>query len=100
MAEDELPDFTGRVVVFYVTGPPAGMSNGIIMEHAEFRRWGGKLFVVGRTPEKTDSMWASRLQGGVAWDSVAHYLLFDSREDYERRMADATPGLARRAFRT
>jgi hypothetical protein len=99
MAEDELPDFSGKVVLFYVASPPAGLANGVIMEQAEFRRFGGKLLVIGRTPDKTDPMWASHLQSGVAWDSMVHYLVFDSRAEYERRMSDATPGLAKRLGR-
>jgi len=96
---DELPDFSGKVVLFYVTSLAGGMANGVVVEQAEFRRFGQKLFVVGRTPEKTDSMWASRLENGVAWDAVVHYLVFASREEYERRMANAAPGLAKRFAR-
>jgi len=96
VVSDTLPDFSGKLVLFYVRNSPGGMANGVVIEHGTFSRFGGRLFVVGRTPEKTDSMWAARLEGGIAWDAVLHYLVFVSREDYERRMANAAPGLAKR----
>jgi len=91
-----MPDFTGKVVVFYVADPPRGVDTGVIMEYVEFRRFGDRLFVVGRIPENAESQWVSRLQSGVAWDAVVHYLVFDSREDYARRAASAKPGFLQR----
>ena len=38
MVDNELPDFSGKVVVFYMASPPAGTTNGVIMEEAQFRR--------------------------------------------------------------
>lgn len=99
MADNNLPDFTGKLVVLYVTSPPAGMDAGVILEYPEFRRFGERLFVVGRVPEKIDSAWASRPQSAVAWNSIVHYLIFDSREDCERRVASAKPGLVKRLFK-
>jgi hypothetical protein len=84
--------------VFYVRSPPAGIDAGIVMEYAEFRRLGNKLFVVGRIPEIVNAGWASRLQSAVSWDSVVHYLIFDSREDYQTRIASGKPSLLRRLF--
>ena len=92
----DLPDFSGKVVVFYVSDPPAGIDNGVVLEYVELRSHGGRLFLVGRVPEKMDSAWVARLPAGVAWDSVIHYVVFDSREDFERRTSTPRPGLLRR----
>jgi hypothetical protein len=54
------------------------------------------LFLVGRVPEKVEADWASRLLSGIAWDAVVHYLVFDSREEYERRTASGKTGLMSR----
>ena len=95
---DELPDFTGKVVIFYVQHPPPGADSGMAMEYVEFKRLGGRLFAIGRVPENFESEWVSRLPGAVAWDAVVHYLVFDSREDYGRRTASARPTLVQRFF--
>ena len=41
---DELPEFSGKVVLFYVTTLARGMANGVVVEQAEFRRFGQKLY--------------------------------------------------------
>jgi hypothetical protein len=98
VSDDTVPNFKGKLVVCYVASPPRGMDGGVLMEFAEFRRFGQKLFLVGRVPEKVDASWASRLQSGIAWDAVVHYLVFDSREDYERRTAAGKGNLMSRLF--
>ena len=87
MDEDNLPEFKGKVVALYVANPPACLQNGIVFEYASFARQGGRLFVVGRLPEYSpyDNNWNAKLQGGIPWDSVVHYILFDSHEDYAKR---------------
>ena len=87
MPEDTLPNFTDRVVTFYVADAPRGIEAGIAMEHVEFKRLGGRLFAIGRVPEMSASQWVSHLQSAIAWDSVVHYLVFDSHEDFRTRMA-------------
>ena len=57
------------------------------MEHVEFKRLGGRLFVIGRVPEMLGSEWVSQLHSAIAWDSVVHYLVFESHEDFRTRMA-------------
>ena len=98
MAEQEtevpsLPDFSGKLVIFYLAGASRAVEGGVLLEYVEPRWVGRKLFLAGRTPETSESQWVSKLQAGVAWDSVTHYLVFDSREDYERRTASGKPGL-------
>ena len=90
------PDFSGKVVVFYLANAPRDSESGVVMEYVEFRRLQGRWFLTGRVPEWVDFQWASRLQQAVAWDSVIHYIIFDSREDYERRLALGKPSLAQR----
>lgn len=94
--EGDRPDFSGKVVVFYLANAPRDSDRGVVMEYVEFRRLQGRWFLTGRVPEYVDFQWASRLQQGVAWDSVIQYLVFDSREDYERRGALCKPSLAQR----
>ena len=96
MVDAELPDLSGKLVAFYLSSAPPAIKSGVILEDPEFRRFGERLFVIGRVPESSD--WNGGLQTAVAWDSVIHYLIFDSREDYERRKASVRPRRKRRWF--
>ncbi len=94
---DAPPDFSGKVVMFYLA--TAGSSErGAVMEYVEHRRLGARWFLVGRVPELGDSEWVSKLQTGIAWDSVIQYIIFDSRDDYETRAALGRPTLSQRLF--
>ena len=91
MSEKNLPDFTGKLVIFYTRNAPRGIQDGILLEFASFIEYGGKLFVIGRVPS-TDSKgldWVSNLQAGLAWEDVTHFMIFDSREEYIERMGKA-----------
>ena len=101
MSEEGLPDFYGKVIVVYVANAPHGIQDGIVLEFASIEKYAGRLFIVGRVPSVDGSSgdWSANLQGGVAWDSVAHYLIFDSREDYMRRMRKHNKPLLQRIFK-
>jgi hypothetical protein len=100
MSEEKLPDFYGKVIVIYVSNAPHGIQDGIMLEFASLEQYAGRLFIVGRVPSIDGSSgdWSANLQGGVAWDSVTHYLIFDSREDYIRRMPKPAKPLLQRVF--
>ena len=90
MELESLPDFSGKVVVLYLSGEVS--STGVILEYATFKCLGGRLFVEGRHPEIRFQEWTSHLESGVAWDDVTNYLVFDSREDCESRLTSQLPG--------
>jgi hypothetical protein len=50
MPENKLPDFSGKVVLFYVNNAPGGLQDGVLMEYISFAELGGKLFLTGRIP--------------------------------------------------
>jgi len=90
MSEDatlqkDLPDFRGKLVVFYLADPTQALAGGVLLEFPEFKVLAGRTFVVGRSPELIGMEWASNLPSAVAWDSVLHYMVFDSRADYLER---------------
>ena len=100
MHDDNLPDLKGKVVALYVANPPSYLQNGVVFEYASFVRQGGRLFVVGREPEYSpyDEHWSAKLQAGVPWDAVVHYVLFESHEDYVSRCPRVKPTWWRRFF--
>jgi hypothetical protein len=100
MAETKLPDFSGKLVLFYTSNAPRGIQDGVLMEFVSFADYGGRLFLTGRIPsvDEKDMDWVSNLQAGISWTDVTHYIVFDSREDYLSRMGLANPPLLRRLF--
>ena len=86
-----LPDWSGKLVLLYLSGAPHGVEAGVVFEYPEFRLLGSRLFLLGRIPEVHGQQWVAKLQLGVAWDSVVSYLVFDSRDDYQQRMSSAKP---------
>lgn len=84
-----LPDFTDKIVVFYLSSPPHPIVDGIAVELPSFAKYEGRLFVIGRIPELAGDDWVTNLTTAVAWDAVISYLVFDSREDYIKRMSGA-----------
>ena len=91
MQKDNLPDFTGKMVIFYNRNAPRGIQDGILLEFASFIDYGGKLFIKGRIPSTDEKGidWVSNLQAGIAWDDVTHFMIFNSRDDYIDRMGNA-----------
>ena len=83
---NELPDFTGKILVIYVSNPSRPIQDGLVLEFPAFRKIDNQLFITGRIPEFGGDNWISQLQTGIAWHAVQSYLIFDSREDYMRRM--------------
>ena len=95
--EETIADFSGKVVWLEIAGAPAARG-GILMEYVEFRNIAGRVYLVGRMVEGDISGWLSATEAGVAWDAVIHYLLFTSREDYEKRSSSHKPSLRERIF--
>ena len=94
MTQGKLPDFSGKVVLFYMAGASGGLQDGVLMEYISFAEYGDKLFLTGRIPtfDERGQDWVSNLQAGVSWNEVVHYVIFESREDYiSRTMTDNVP---------
>lgn len=87
MTENKLPNFSGKLVLFYTNNAPRGIQDGVLMEFVTFTEYGGRLFLTGRIPsvDERGVDWVSNLQAGICWDDVVHYIVFESREDYLSR---------------
>jgi hypothetical protein len=92
-----MPDFAGKIVVFYMASGAASLS----LESIEASLLGGRATLVGRVPQFSGDEWISTLPAAVVWEHVSHYIVFDSHEDYRRRMGVATAesGIFRRLSR-
>jgi hypothetical protein len=81
--KNTLPDFTEKVV----TVSFAGAGNSQAIEYPRWETQGGKLFLVGTVPRGGSTYdWCHGLVAAVAWDQVSDYLVYDSPDDYQRRL--------------
>jgi hypothetical protein len=90
-----LPDFSGKWVLIDVAGASPNVGP-VVMESAQFRSYGGRLFLIGRATEIAE--WLAGVETAVAWDNVSHYQVFDSREHYMERVKRHRPTLRERLF--
>ena len=74
-------EFAGKIAMFYMNDGGASLT----LEYIEVTTLGDRLFLSGRVPERRGEEWVSKLRGGVAWEHVSHYLLFDSHDEFSRR---------------
>lgn len=94
MTPSKLPDFSGKLILFYMGNAPGALQDGVLMEFISFTEYGEKLFLTGRIPtfDERGQDWVSNLQAGIAWKDVVHYVIFESRDDYiSRTMTDNVP---------
>lgn len=79
MNKDSLPDFSGKCISLMLIDEK--YSHDLNDPHFEYQ--GGRLFIVGIIPEiSTSSGWSGNQIGGVAWDRVRDYVLFQNFESY------------------
>jgi|SRR5271169_375380 len=92
-AEDLKAWLEGKLVLFYLASSPPALANGVLLENVHIERRGARVLCLGRVPYIRDSDWMANLQGAVAWESVMHVVLFDSREDFKKRSIASESGL-------
>lgn len=79
MTKEALPDWSGKCVSMMLIDE----SHSHDLNNPHFEYQGGRLFIIGTIPENaTDSGWSSNQIGGVAWDRVRDYVLFENIESY------------------
>ena len=84
----DLPDFSGGKVVWFETAGQSEKAAGVLLEHIEFKGYGGRLFAAGRMAQaKAVDGWLSGAPAAVAWDSVVNFIVFASRDEYGKRAA-------------
>jgi len=44
MEDQNLPDFKGKIVLFYTRNAPRAMQDGIVLEYVTFIKYDNKLF--------------------------------------------------------
>jgi hypothetical protein len=82
--KNTFPNFSGKLVSLSMTGD----SHTYTMERARFESQGGRVFLVGIVPRGgSRGDWSEGAGCAIAWDVVTDYLVFDSVEHYQKRLA-------------
>lgn len=74
-------EFAGKIAMFFMNNGEASLT----LEYIEVTTVGDRLILSGRIPERSGEEWVAKLRGGVAWEHVSHYVLFDTQDDFTRR---------------
>ena len=79
MNKEARPNFSGKCISMMLIDE----SHSHDLNNPHFEYQGGRLFIIGTIPEiATDSGWSANKTGGVAWDRVRDYVLFENIDSY------------------
>ena len=84
MTEKNLPDLTGKVVLVYPNHSSEAFGSGLVLEYPEFREYGDRLFLYGRTVGWSGDNW--NIPAAIAWDSISSFMIFSSRDELQSNM--------------
>ncbi len=76
------------IMLIYTAFAGPSSASGVAVEGCRTETHFGRSFLVGTVP-LSQRDWAAGLRVAVAWDQVAHCLVFDSVAEYERRLSQA-----------
>jgi len=81
--KNTLPNFCGKTVSLALIGAESAR----IIVDPHFETLGGRLFLIGEIPKGASRHdWMEGLEGAVAWDRVEEFVVFDSFDDYIKRL--------------
>jgi hypothetical protein len=75
------PVFIGKVALVYLTDAPEEFAGGLAIKDPVVENLNGRLFVTGVVPEGLQD-WSSGQRIGVAFEQVAHFLEFESEQEF------------------
>ena len=82
--KSKLPNFKGKMVSILSEGE---VTPSLIAD-THFEIQAGRLFLVGTIPKGgSTGDWVAGLSCAVAWETVQEYIVFESAEDYAKRVA-------------
>jgi hypothetical protein len=75
--------FEGKVVSVVCENEDTGQ----LIDSPKFESQGGRLFIVGTVPnESSRDNWMEGLTTAIAWDAVQDYVVFESMDDFLKRL--------------
>lgn len=83
--------FENRVILAYLIDPPEEFAGGVAISDPHVEEMMGRTFITGTVPQEYD--WSSGAKVSVAFDQIAHFLEFESEEDFLSRSGPPIPGM-------
>ena len=77
-------DWKDKVVLFYAKSAGPELGTGIVIESPIVKELFGKPYFVGRSPKYDE--WTAGLSTAILVEEVFHFVIFDSLEDFQRRI--------------
>ena len=99
MEQNDLPDFSGKVLIVYTANAPRPCQDGTVLEYAQLEKRGGRLFLTGRFPDIKEQEWLSNCQTAIAWDSIVQYVEYKSLKEFHEKMKQCKPTLMQKLGR-
>jgi len=79
-----LPNFEDKVIYVQLVGE---RRYNLVLDKPRWEDHAGRLFLVGVIPpEGSDKDWCEGVLGGIAWDKITDYLIFESVKDYHKHI--------------
>jgi hypothetical protein len=87
--ESAPPDWRGKALVVYTRS--SGPAMPMILTECRFELLGGRLFLAGvdQSCRRSLTEWTRGAGRWLAWEAVEGYLVFDSLNEYYRRLEDS-----------
>lgn len=83
--KENLPDFAGMLLSIICNSERGGQ----LIYSPWFENQAGRIFLVGTIPnDVAPDEWMEGLSTAIAWDSVQDYVVFDSIDEYKKRVQE------------
>jgi hypothetical protein len=92
----EFPSLDGKLIGLVLAHAPVTQVGMVVLERARLETVSGRGFVTGFIPKDDPDSWVRGLPAGVAWEFVGYYLIFDSYDEYKKRLNESAPPWWRR----
>jgi hypothetical protein len=93
MEEQDLPDFTDKVVLVYMRNAPRSLQDGVTLVSAAFELRRGRVFLSGRVPKELGQEWSGDCHVAVSWDDVLVYIEYQSLDEFNTMVKLTKPTL-------
>ena len=90
LSEESIPDFSDKSVTFYLANVP--FEYAVTIDSPKFEIQAGRIFAVGHVVASASNDWSADSIVAIAWDQVSQYLVFDSVEEYKKKVGASTGG--------
>jgi hypothetical protein len=94
----DLFNIQGKILGIVLANAPPESTGLMVLEDTRLETQAGREFVTGTIPDVASETWVHGLRSAVAWDAIGYYVVFDSKDEYRKRVAMTKRRFWRRIF--